>query len=296
MRFLRLPKFSLDLDVESFDTWLRLLVAATSPRLSIDGSTYGDDKLRVYEIKRDGLTLVVLNAIADKETIEIRLVRLPGMRLAEAENITRNPGSIRQIFASDHGFCWKFYFRVEGLGAKFKGQSERYPSGLFDQVLTECLGIDRDEADGHGLIFTELGLADGKERTEYEHAERWEESDHDRPLPITRADAQRVYEAERLLGIPPNAMANAPIVGNSQNGKDRSNSKLSKQPYGWRSDTKDKIDKLRRRREQSRNKSEKEITILRVKACELEGIEPRTVKKYAPELWRRWNDWEYWDN
>lgn len=58
-----------------------------------------------------------------------------------------------------------------------------------------------------------------------------------------------------------------------------------------RSDTLYKLEQLRALRQ--RSKRDGGIQIAWLKACELVGIDPKTVRRHDPELRRRWDDWEF---
>lgn len=61
--------------------------------------------------------------------------------------------------------------------------------------------------------------------------------------------------------------------------------------YGQQMSTESKIERLREMRNKSRRNGE--ITLFKTIACHQVPIDPKTVKRHAPELWSKWNDWEF---
>jgi hypothetical protein len=64
--------------------------------------------------------------------------------------------------------------------------------------------------------------------------------------------------------------------------------------WSW-AGTQTKLANLRAIREQAKanGKGNRRVTVGRIAACIQAEIDPKTVRKRAPELWVRWDDWEY---
>lgn len=64
--------------------------------------------------------------------------------------------------------------------------------------------------------------------------------------------------------------------------------------WSW-AGTQTKLANLREIREQAKTngKGGRRVTVGRIAACIQAEIDPKTVRKRAPELWARWDDWEY---
>lgn len=89
-------------------------------------------------------------------------------------------------------------------------------------------------------------------------------------------------------GMVPESVA-MPMSQSSESEEQKSGSMWS-----W-AGTKTKLDNLRHIREQSKvnSKGSGRVTIGRIAACIQAEIDPKTVRKRDPELWARWDDWEY---